>query len=603
MPRVAILFALLLASAPLARAGGLISGDAASTPGGRLKALCATYWDEELRRDPLEATYVGDHRFDDSLPDPSTEAHRALIARLRATAEALRAIDPCGLSVDERIDRDVLLFTLDTLFEGEPFAEHLIPMTQQEGLHLKFAQAVNFHPTGTVGDFENYLRRLRGFPAAVDATIAVMREGMARGIVPPRVTMAKVVPQLRALATARPEDSPHFGIVAKIPGDWPAADRSQFARSIASAIAESVTPAYTRLADFLETTYLSACRETVGLSAMPDGKAHYRWLVRSFTTTDLTPEQVHALGLAEIAKVREGMEAIRRKVGFEGDLPAFLTHLRTDPKFRNTGPSEILARYRTILADVDAKLPLLFGRLPRADYGLKEIEAYRAKSAAAGYYYPFPEDGSRPGYFYVNTSDPTSRTTYSMQALAYHEAVPGHHLQFALTIELTGRPAFLKNGYIPAFSEGWGLYSEGLPAEVGLCSDPYAEYGRLEYNAWRCARLVVDTGLHAHGWTRDRAIAYMEDNTAVPRVEVVSEVDRYIAWPGQALAYKVGELKIRELRTRAERALGPRFDVRAFHDRLLSQGSLPLGVLERWMEQGSESSGDNESRKLKAKGR
>ena len=334
-------------------------------------------------------------------------------------------------------------------------------------------------------------------------------------------------------------------------------------------------------------TYLPACRESVGLSAAPDGSEHYRWLVRSFTTTDLTPEQVHALGLAEIAKVREGMEAVRRKVGFEGDLKAFLAHIRSDPRFRNTNSAEILARYRTILRDVDAKLPLLFGKLPRADYGLKEIEPYRAKSAAAGYYYPFPDDGSRPGYFYVNTSDPTSRTTYSMQALAYHEAVPGHHLQFALTIESTARPAFRKNGYIPAFSEGWALYSEGLPAEVGLYTDPYAEYGRLEYNAWRCARLVVDTGLHAKGWTRDQAIAFMEENTAVPRIEVESEIDRYIAWPGQALAYKVGELKIRELRARAEKALGPKFDLRAFHDRLLSQGSLPLGILERWMNEAS----------------
>lgn len=577
--------ALLVTSAvlPFARAGGLVSGDAAATPGARLKALFAIYWDDELRRDPLDATFVGEHRYDDRLPDPSTAARQALAAKHRRTLDALRGIDPAGLSEDERIDRDVLLFILDTWLQGEAFHEHLIPLTQQEGLHLKFAQSVNFHPAATAGDLENYRLRLEAFPAAVDATIAVMREGMALGRVPPRVTMAKVVPQLRAVAAARPEDSPLYGIVARLPAEWPSARRDEVAATIRAAIAGKVSPAYARFADFLEATYLPACRETIGLSAAPDGAAHYRWLVRSFTTTALTPEQVHGIGLAEMAGVRAGMETIRRKVGFEGDLAAFLRHMRTDPRFRNRDSAEILAKYRAILRDVDARLPLLFGKLPRADYGLKEIEPYRAKSAAAGYYYPCPEDGSRPGYFYVNTSDPTSRTTYSMQALAYHEAVPGHHLQFALAVEAAGRPAFRKNGYIPAFSEGWGLYSEALPREVGLYTDPYAEYGRLEYNAWRCARLVVDTGIHDQGWTRDRAIRYMEENTAVPRIEIESEVDRYIAWPGQALAYKIGELKIRELRAIAERRRGPAFDVRAFHDRLLSQGSIPLGILERWM--------------------
>jgi len=574
----------VLVAAPTLEAGGLISGDAAATPSGRLRAIFAGYWDDDLRRDPLQATYVGEHRYDDRMPDPSVEARTALIARHRATRDALRALGTAGLSAVERIDRQVLLFLLDDLLDGEAFRDFLIPMTQQEGLHLQFAQAVNFHPTGTVGDLENYVRRLRAFPATVDATIVVMRRGMAEKRVPPRVTMAKVVPQLRALATPRPEDSPHHGIVARLPKDWPAADRDRIAGEIRRAIAESVTPAYARLADFLDREYLPACRESIGLSDAPEGMAHYRWRVRSFTTTDLTPEAIHEIGLAEIAKVRAGMDEVRKSVGFAGDLDAFLAHIKTDPKFRNRNESDILARYGTILRDVDAKLPLLFGRLPRADYGLRAIEAYRAKAAAAGYYYPFPEDGSRPGYFYVNTTEPTSRTTYSMQALAYHEAVPGHHLQFALTVEMAGRPAFRKNGYVPAFSEGWGLYSEGLPAEVGLYTDPYAVYGRLEYNAWRCARLVVDTGMHAQGWSRDRAIQYLDENTAVPKVEIESEIDRYIAWPAQALAYKVGELKIRELRAKAEARLGPRFDVRAFHDRLLEQGSLPLGVLEAWME-------------------
>jgi uncharacterized protein (DUF885 family) len=579
---VAALFA-----APVGARAGLVVGDAAKGPGPRLKAIFAEYWDDELRADPLEATFVGDHRYDDRLPDPSEAAHAARLERDKARREALGAIDPAALSPDERIDREVLITILDDRLEGERFRGHLIPITQQEGLHLKFAQSVNFHPSHTVGDLDNYVRRLRGFPAAVDATIALMKQGMAERRVPPRITMAKVVPQLRALVAARPEESPLWGIVKKLPEDWSDADRKRVRDQVRDAIAEAVSPAFDRFAVFVEREYLPACRESVGLWDSPEGDVHYAYRARSFTTTSLSPDAIHEIGLAEMAKVREAMEAIRRKVGFAGDLEAFLADLRTNPRLKNKDAAGILSGYRTILEAVDAKLPALFGRLPRTDYGLREIEPYRAKAAAAGYYYPAPEDGSRPGFFYVNTSDPESRTTYTMQALAYHEAVPGHHLQFALAMEAPGRPAFRRFGYVPAFSEGWGLYSEALPREVGLYTDPYAEMGQLEYSAWRAGRLVVDTGLHHKKWTRDRAIAYLEANTAVPRIEVESEVDRYIAWPGQALAYKIGELKIRELRDRAERRLGPKFDLRAFHDRLLSLGSVPLGVLERFMDQES----------------
>ena len=349
-----------------------------------------------------------------------------------------------------------------------------------------------------------------------------------------------------------------------------------------------MSPAYARLARFLETEYLPACRESVGLWDSPDGEAHYAHCVRSFTTTALSPAEIHDIGLKEMAKTRAAMDAIRVKVGFMGDLNAFFKELKADPKLKNQSEQEILGRYTAIFEAIDARLPSLFGKLPRTDYAIRPIEAYRAKAAASGYYYPAPDDGSRPGYFYVNTNEPTSRSTYTMQALAYHEGVPGHHLQFSLAMEASGRPAFRRFGYVPAFSEGWGLYSEGLPAEVGLYTDPYADLGRLEFNAWRSGRLVVDTGIHQKRWSREEAIAYLEANTAVPRPEIESEVDRYIAWPGQALAYKIGELKIREIRARAEQKLGAQFDLRAFHDRILSQGSIPLNVLERFMEQEPE---------------
>ena len=570
---------------PARARAGLIGGEAANGPSQRLKAIFADYWLDELRSDPLEATFVGDHRFDDRLADPSEAASKARIEKDRRTRAALDRIDPAALGLDERIDRDVLLTTLDDKLAGERFRDYLIPISQQEGLHLEFAQSVNFHPVATVGDLENYLRRLRAFPAAVDATIVVMRQGMAERRVPPRITMAQAVPQFRALAVSKAEESPLGGIVARFPADWAEADRARITAEVRAAIEGAVSPAFAKLADFVEREYLPSCRESVGLWDSPDGADHYAHLARKFTTTSLSPDEIHEIGLAEMGRTRAAMEAIRVKVGFEGDLPAFFRHLKADPKFKNASEADILARYRTIFEQIDAKLPVLFGRLPRTDYGVRPIEAYRSKAAAAGYYFPAPADGSRPGYFYVTTYEPTSRSTYTMQALAYHEGVPGHHLQFSLAMEAPGRPAFRRFGYVPAFSEGWGLYSESLPREVGLYTDPYAELGQHEYDAWRCGRLVVDTGLHHKRWSRDRAINYLEANTAVPHLEIESEVDRYIAWPGQALAYKIGERKIREIRAEAMRRLGPKFDLRAFHDRLLSQGSVPLSVLERFMEQ------------------
>ncbi len=455
---------LILASLTPSSRGDLIGGGEQS-PGQKLRAVFEAYWDDELRADPLSATANGDHRFDDRMPDPSESAHDAKVARDRATRAALEAIRPESLSPQDRLDREVLVVTLDDRLGRERFRAHLIPFTQQEGLPLQFAQSVNYHPASTVGDLENYLRRLRAFPAAIDATIRVMRAGMAEHRVPPRVSMAKTIPQLRALAPSKPEDSPLHEIVGRLPKDWPDSTKGPILTELRRAIAEHVSPSYARLADFIEREYLPACRESVGLWDSPGGPEHYASLARSFTTTDLSPDAIHALGLAEIARTREAMDAIRRQVGFEGDLPAFLAHVRADPKLRGGTEAALLARYRTILEEVDARLPLLFGKLPRTDYALKTMEPYRAKSAPAGFYVPPPEDGSRPGYFYVNTSDPDQRTTQSMPALAYHEAVPGHHLQFALGLEAPGRPAFRRFGYVPAFSEGWGLYAEGLTRE------------------------------------------------------------------------------------------------------------------------------------------
>jgi uncharacterized protein (DUF885 family) len=449
-----------------------------------------------------------------------------------------------------------------------------------------FAQLGEFQPVFKVADVETFLSRLKSFPVLADRLIALMQQGIVEKQVAPKVVMPKVAKQLRSLSTPRAEESPLWTIIDRLPAAWSQSDRLKTIERLKQAIESEVAPSYGRLADFVEKTYIPACRESFGLCGTFDGAAHYAFLVRWYTTTSLSADQIHEMGRAEMAKNRAKMEAIRRKVGFPGDLRAFFTQMRTDPRFKNRTELEILERHRAIVNEMKQNLPRLFGRLPDVPLEVRAFDPVRARSSPTGEYYPAASDGSRPAIFYVNTSEPTSRPTYTMQALAYHEAIPGHHLQgsFArLTPE--GEPVrpFRRYFYFTAFDEGWVLYSEGLAGEIGLYTDPYAEFGRLNYDSLRCARLVVDTGLHQKHWSRDQAITYMEENSSLPRNEIENEVDRYVAWPGQALAYKVGELKIRELRSQAEKNAGKAFNLRTFHDRLLSFGSVPLWLLERLM--------------------
>ncbi len=569
-------------------------GEATGSSGQRLREIIAAYWTDLLKTHPLEATiFVGDQRFSDRLDDPSVEAYQHWLNRLEATQTSLSAIDPKTLSAEERLDREILRSTIQSRLQANRFGDHLVPLApivryasdlHFPDLHLLFAQLGEFHPASTRGDLENYLLRLKAFPRLADAIIATLKQGMAEGRLAPRVVMPKVLVQLRSLSKLGALESPLWAIEPRLPGDWSDADRQVIKARIRQAIELDVAPAYARLADFVEAVYIPACPDRVGLCATADGVAHYAFLVRDYTTTELTPEQIHAIGLAEMARTRAAMESIRREVRFPGDARAFFARMRTDPRFKNTSEQQILDGHRAIIATMEANLPRLFGRLPRIPLEVRAFEPIRAKSSPTGEYYPAASDGSRPGIFFVNTSNPTGRPIYTMQALAYHEAIPGHHLQGTIGLEAPGRQPFRRYIYFPAFDEGWGLYSESLPAEIGLYTDPYAVFGRLNYDALRCARLVVDTGMHLEGWTRARAIDYMEQNTSLPRNEIENEVDRYIAWPGQALAYKVGELKIRELRQRAEQKAGPSFDLRAFHDRLLSFGSVPLSLLDKLME-------------------
>ncbi|WP_165226672.1 DUF885 domain-containing protein [Aquisphaera insulae] len=578
-----------LLSLPAETAGA----DAPAEAGRHFREVAATYWADLLRTHPIEATiFVGDQRFRDRLDDPSPEAFQAWLDRLDSAREALAELDPQGLSAAEKLDREILLEIIEHRLQAARFGDHLVPFApivryasdlHFADLHMLFSQLGEFQPAFTRGDLEDFLARLDAFPTLADRLIATLRQGMAEGRTAPRVVMPKVVAQLRSLAAPKAEDSPLWAYAGRLPADWTDTDRAAASARIKSAIEKSVIPSYARLADFVERTYLLACADRYGLKGLPDGAAHYAFLVRDYTTTDLTPDEIHALGLAEMAKTRAGMEEIRKQVGFTGDLPAFLASVRTDPKLKNASEATILDGHRGIVATMQQNLPKLFGRLPSIPLEVRPFDPVRAKSSPTGEYYPAAADGSRPGVFFVNTSDPTSRPTYTMQTLAYHEAIPGHHLQGAVAMEAAGRAPFRRYFYFPAFDEGWALYCESLPAEIGLYTDPFAVFGRLNYDALRCARLVVDTGLHHLGWSRQQAVEYMEQNTSLPRGEIENEVDRYIAWPGQALAYKVGELKIRELRRRAQEKAGATFDLRAFHDKLLSFGSVPLRKLEPLM--------------------
>jgi uncharacterized protein (DUF885 family) len=555
-----------------------------------LNQLFTDFWDFQMETSPTWATYVGDHRFDDRLSDVSPEAIQRETETLREFQSRLLAIVDSGkmrpgdsLNV-ELFERDLARKLRDLSYQG-----HLMPISQQGGPQIGFPELINSHPFETVEDCRNFVSRLRAFPKYIDQTIANMRQGIAQGLVPAKITMEKALPQIAGHIVDDPTASVLAGAVEKLGEGIPETERDRLADSILSAIQTEVIPTYRRLASFVRDEYLPACRDTVGILALPDGTSRYRYLAEKYTTTPLTPDSIFEIGKRELASIHEAMRAIMNEVGFEGTLREFVDTLRRDPRFYYTTPDSLVDGFKAILAKMDEKMRLLFGRLPEIEYSYREMEPYRAASAPDAYYYSAPDDGSRPAYFYINTYRPEMRPKYTMEALAYHEAVPGHHLQIALQQELAELPEFRRHGGYTAFSEGWALYSEQLPKEVGLYADSYSEFGRLTFDAWRATRLVVDPGIHYFGWTREEAIEFFRENTALSELNVISEVERYIAWPGQALAYKIGQLRIRKLREEAEKTLGDRFDLRAFHDELLADGALPLDLLEikmnRWLTQ------------------
>jgi uncharacterized protein (DUF885 family) len=551
----------------------------------KLSELLDEVWDFELTESPMLATNIGDPRGQDRLADVSLVAIQRRTKRRAEFLERLRKINFDALSPMQQIDFEMLRLRLDGQLADDDFQTHLMPINNREGFHISFPELPREMNPKSEQDFANYLARLRDFARYTDQHIELLRGGIRAGLTQPAIIMRDSPGQAEAHVVKNPRDSLLFTNISDesrrgLGDQWPAIEKE-----IIEAIESSVIPAYRRFAEFLKKEYLPACRGQIGAASLPRGRQFYQDRVRRFTTLDLTPEELHQTGLQENARIRSEMEAIRESVGFEGDLTAFLEYLRTDPKFYPKTADELLKEVALILKKADGRLPELFGRLPRIPYGIREIPAYIAPQTTSAYYWPPATDGSRAGFYYINTYNLSSRPLYQLESLSMHEAVPGHHLQLALQAELTDLHPMSRQSNFTAFIEGWALYSERLGKEIGFYKDPYQDFGRLSMEAWRASRLVVDTGIHWMGWSREKAIDYMKNNTALSEHNCVAEIDRYIGWPGQSLAYKTGEIAIRRMRLEAEQRLGERFDIRAFHDKVLEAGSIPLPLLQSRIEE------------------
>jgi uncharacterized protein (DUF885 family) len=589
-------FLLLVALAACARdeapAG---ASQAASAQGAeqRLSQLVEEYWQKYLYLNPISATVIGDNRYNDRLEITVSPQYMAdSLALEREYQKKLEEIDPAALTGQARLTYDIFKLDRALAIEGFRFPAELIPINQSFSMPSLFAQmgaGGNLQPFATARDYEDWLKRTNDFVTWVDQAIVNMRAGIAKGVVQPRIVMEKVLPQLEPLIVKDPKQSLFYRPVANFPESFTAEERERFTNAYTKAIATQIVPAYQRLQAFISDEYLPKTRATVGITSLPNGAEWYAYLVKLQTTTALTPAEIHDIGLKEVARIRAEMEKVIAQVGFKGDLAAFFAHLRSDPRFYYTKPEDLLNGYRALKSQAAEAAPRLFAVTPRADFEIRAVEEFRAKSAASASYRVATPDGSRPGVFYVNTYDLKSRPRYTMQSIYLHEAVPGHHFQLSIQQELEDLPSFRRFGGYTAYSEGWGLYAESLGRELGFYADAYDYFGALGTEMFRAVRLVVDTGIHSKEWSREQAIEYMSANAPIGPSDAVSEIERYIANPGQALAYKVGELKLKELRARATERLGERFDLREFHTQVLTDGALPLDVLEakidRWIAQ------------------
>lgn len=562
---------------------------AAETDNERLHRLFAQAWEYDLVQDPLRATSVGDHRFNDRLPEVSVHANEERLVQKRAILEKLYGINRTELSAANQTNYDIFETLLKTEIEAGAYKTYLIPITNRAGFHIEFPDLRTRMPLTTVKDYENYISRLNGFRAYANGHIELMRAAVEQGFTLPSVVLQGYRKPIETHIVDDPKKSLMYEPLRDLPESFSAKDQQRLRDSGEEAIRNGVIPGYKDFLDFMEKEYVTAARGSIGASALPNGRDYYRFRVRKYTTLNVSPEQVHETGMAEVKRIRAEMEEIKKQVEFDGDLSAFMDSLRKDSRFHPSSAEHLLKEVSFVLKKIDGRLPELFKTLPRTPYGIRKIPDYIAPQTTTAYYMPPPGDRSLAGFYYVNTYDLKSRPLYEVEALSLHEAVPGHHLQIALQQELEDVPDFRRFAGFTVFVEGWALYAERLGLEVGFYEDPYSDFGRLTYEMWRACRLVVDTGMHYLGWTRQQAIDFMAENSALSLHNIRSEVDRYISWPGQALAYKTGELKIRELRRKAESALGAAFDVREFHDVVLRHGSIPLGVLERNVEDWIES--------------
>ncbi|MCI0618308.1 DUF885 domain-containing protein [bacterium] len=550
-----------------------------------LNALFQEEWQWRQKEDPLFATSVGVNTYNDQLPSVAEKDEERRDHDRQQFLDRLHKIDPAKLNNNDRVSYELFEYQLQDNISEFGFKSYLIPWNADSGFHSGYAQLARQVPLDTVKDYENYIARMKAFPAYVQQHIELLREGIKIGMVLPQVVLKGYEGTMSSHVVDDPTKSVFYEPFAKFRVTVKTSEHDRLRQEGIQAIKGAIVPAYKTLLDFFVNEYRPNARKTLGASELPNGKKYYEYLVRHYTTLNVTPQEVHQTGLREVDRIQKEMNEVIEKSGFKGDFAAFLKFLRTDPRFYAKTPEELLKDASYIAKRMDGKLPSLFKTLPRLPYGVEPVPESIARKYTSGRYNGPTYGSTEPGYYWVNTYALESRPLYALEALTLHEAVPGHHLQTALASELQGIPEFRRFMYVNAFGEGWGLYSEWLGQEAGFYTDPYSNFGRLTYEMWRACRLVVDTGLHSMGWTREQAMDYMASHTALSLHEVETETDRYISWPGQALAYKTGEMKIRELRRKAESALGEKFNVREFHDAVLLNGSVTMPILERLVDE------------------
>ncbi|MEW4453237.1 DUF885 domain-containing protein [Bremerella sp. JC817] len=550
----------------------------------QLHALFDEDWEWQLDNHPTMGTWLGDPRGNDRWTDLSREAIDKRKQHPHEMLEKLQTIDASQLTGEDLLSYELFEYDLRRSIDGEKYPSELLAVDQLDGPQFMMAQTATNMPFKTVKDYENYLSRLNKYPNFLQQNVDLLKEGLEKRWVQPPGPLGSIPRQISGQVLADATDSPLFDPFEDFPDSISAEDQARLKKAGKEAIANQVFPALLKFKAFLEDEYLPNAAEIIGASALPNGKQYYAFRCRASTTTDLSPEEIHEIGMSEVKRIRGEMEKVIRESGFEGDFDDFIKFLKTDPQFYYTDPNDLLIGYRDIAKRVDAELPKLFVELPRLPYGVKAFPDYEAPNQTSARYYPGAPEAARAGFFMANTYALDSRPKYEMEALTLHEAVPGHHLQIARAQELTDLPNFRRHGHFTAYVEGWALYAESLGEEMGFYQTPYDKFGQLTFEMWRACRLVVDTGIHNMGWSRAQAIKFFKENSGKSDLEVAVEIDRYIVWPGQALGYKIGELKIKQLRAKAETELGEDFDLREFHNVVLDSGALPLPILERQVD-------------------